>query len=274
MADYLNHPVFQAGIAPFFAGLLAMALLHRVRLGGLAAVVAFATAVALVSGFQFSPLTASRKIILLVLAAPLIGILIDFAFKPTRIGAWVLGIAAAGGALWAFYPILAQKPLMEALLPGATALLLTGWLVGYMQSALTDKPVRAGSAGLALGLGAGVAAIFGAYATFGFYGVALGAGAGGLLLVQMIQGKRFPAGSTFVLTIALAAGLIASGAVILAQLQWYAALILALLPVAMRIPGPEKSPVWLQAVVYSFYGFVIATAACATAYYATRGTPV
>jgi hypothetical protein len=273
LEEYLNHPAVQGGVAPFLVGLLVMAVFHRIRLGGLAVVAGFLTAVILSNALQFTPLTASRKIVMLVLATPLIGILIDFAFKPTRLGAWVLGIAAAAAGLWVFYPVLSQKPWQESLAPGATALLLCGWLVGYMQAALADQPVRAGSAGLALGLGTGVAAVFGAYAGFGLYGIAIGAASGAFLLVQMVQNKKFSGGATFVLPVALGSGLLAAGAVILSQLQWYAALILAVVPVAMRIPGPERAAVWLQAIVYSLYGFVISAAACAVAYYASRGAP-
>ncbi|MSQ73812.1 MAG: hypothetical protein EXR27_21450 [Betaproteobacteria bacterium] len=273
MEEFLSHPAVQAGVAPFVAGLVVMALFHRVHLGGLAVVAGFASAVWLINGFTFVPLTATRKIVLLVLAAPVVGMVIDFAFKPTRLGAWILGFAGALSALWVFFPVLSQKPLMEALIPGATAVVLCGWLTGFMQAGLAGQPVRAGSAGLALGLGAGGASILGASALFGQYGIAVGAGSGAFLLVLMILNRKHAAGSTLVLPVALACGLLASGTVILAQLQWYAALILALVPLAVRIPGPERAGVWLQAIVYSLYGFVVVAGSFAVAWYASRGVP-
>jgi hypothetical protein len=115
-------------------------------------------------------------------------------------------------------------------------------------------------------VGAGTAAIFSASFSYGSYGMALGAGAGAFLLPQMIRGKKAIAGATFTLPAMLIGGLVAVGAMLLAQLPWYSALILALVPVAVRLPGPEKRSVWLQAIVYSTYGFIVAGAACILAW--------
>jgi len=155
--------------------------LQPLRLGGLAAAAAFLVAMQLVSGIQFSPLTATRKIVLLAMAAPVAGVLIDFAFKPTRLGAVLLAAAA---------------------------------------------------------------------------------GAGAFLLPQMLMGRRSHAGGTFTLPAMLIGGLIATGAMVLAKLPWYALLVLALVPLAVRLPGPERAPVWLQAVIFSLYGFAVAGLAC------------
>jgi hypothetical protein len=258
LENFFAHPAVQAGVAPFAAALLVVMLLHRLRLGGLAVVAAFLTTYYLVAGFTFSPLTVTRKIALLAIAAPVVGMLADFAFKPTRIGAVVLALAGAAGALWAFYPVLSQKAAAEAWLMGASALVSIAWVVGFSQIALSEHPLRAGAAGLALGLGVGVAAIFGASATYGSDGIALGAASGAFLLPQLISGKRSFAGSTFTLSVTLTAGLLAAGTMILAKLPWYAVLVLALIPVAARLPVPERAPAWLQAFLLSLYGFTVA----------------
>ncbi|MGB7541700.1 MAG: hypothetical protein WBM28_06760, partial [Burkholderiales bacterium] len=181
MEDFFAHPAVQAGVAPFVVALVVVALLHRLRLGGLAVVAAFLTTYYLVAGFTFSPLTATRKIALLAIAAPVVGMLADFAFKPTRMGAVVLALAGAAGALWAFYPVLSHKAAAEAWLMGASALVSVAWAAGFSQAALSAQPVRAGAAGLALGLGVGIAAIFGASATYGSDAIALGAASGAFL---------------------------------------------------------------------------------------------
>ena len=111
--DLLNHPAVQAGAAPFIVALVVALVLHRVRLGGLAAVAGFATAVGLIAGFSFEPLTATRKLILLVLAAPVLGLMIDFAFKPTRVGNAILAVAGGLAAIWVFLPVLRQKEAHE-----------------------------------------------------------------------------------------------------------------------------------------------------------------
>ena len=253
-------------VAAFVVALVVALLLRPLQLGGLAVVAAFLTTVYFVSGLGFSPLTATRKIIILSIAAPVVGILIDFAFKPTRIGAVVLALCAAAGALWVFWPVLAQKPAAEGWLLGASAVVVISFVVGYSQLYLAADAVRAGAAGLGLGLATGVAAVLSASLTYGGYGIALGAGAGGFLLPQMITGKKSFAGATFTLPAMLTGGLVAAGAMVLAQLPWYALLVLGLVPVGARLPAPGKAPVWLQAVLLSLYCFVIGAVACALAW--------
>jgi hypothetical protein len=263
MNDILNHPAVQGGAAPFVAALIVALVLGRGRLGGLCMVAAFATAVFFVAGFTFTPLTATRKIILLGFAAPIVGMLADFAFKPRKIGALVVALAGGAGALWALWPVLAQKEAAQSWLLGGTAVAAVAWLVGFSQMYLSDNGIRAGAAGLGLGLGAGIASILGASASYGLYGIALGAGAGAFLLPQMITGKKAEAGATYMLTATLIAGLIAAGTMVLADLRWYSVLVLALVPVAATLPVPEKAPLWLQAILVSLYTFVVAGAVCA-----------
>ncbi|HVQ62090.1 MAG TPA: hypothetical protein VMS53_08415 [Burkholderiales bacterium] len=268
MSDLLANPAVQGGVAPFVAGLVIAVLLGRFRLGGLAVVAAFATAVYFIAGFNFSPLNATRKIILLGFAAPIAGIVVDFAFRPTRLGSIILAIAAAAAAAWVFWPVLSQKELARALLPGATALLAAAWVVGYSEQRLAGDSVRTAASGLALGAGTAVAAIFGAALTYGLYGAAIAAGSGAFLLVQMITGKRSYAGATFTLSATVVTILIASAAMILAQLPWYSVAVLALVPVAAGLPLPAGAALWLQAVLSSFYGLVVAGIACALAWHA------
>jgi hypothetical protein len=266
MDDLLSNPAVQGGVAPFVVALVVALALQPLRLAGLSIIAAFATCVYFVSGFQLTPLTATRKILLLCIAAPLIGVVLDFAFRPNRSGAALLALAAAAGALWAFWPVLAQRLASDAWLLGGTAALAVAFMVGFAQLQLAGDAVRAASAALGLGLGAGVAAIFSATALYGLYGIALGAGAGAFLLPQMIRGQKSFAGATFTLSAMLTGGLIGAGAMILAKLPWYSLAALAFVPVAARLPGPEKSPVWLQAVIFSLYAFVVAGLACLLAW--------
>ena len=92
--------------------------------------------------------------ILIALVAPAIGILVDFAFKPTKLGAALLALAAGGAAWWAFGPVLAQRPASEAGLLLASAIVVAAFVVGFGQAALAADGVRAGAAALALGIGA------------------------------------------------------------------------------------------------------------------------
>lgn len=269
MNDLFNHPAVHGGVAPFALALLITVSLQRFRLAGLSVLAAFLTCMYLVSGLQFSPLTATRKIWLIGAGAAAAGVVCDLALRHARPAALLASIAAVAAA-WTFWSVLHQKPAQEGWLLGAVAVLSAGFLVWSSLRWLADDAVRAGAAGLGLGLGVGVAAIFSASATYGLYGIALGAGAGGFLLPQMISGRKWFAGTTFTLTITLLAGLVGAGAMILASLPWYSLLVFALVPLAARAPGPGRAPVWIQAVVFSSYSFAVAAVACYLAWPAAQ----
>ena len=174
MQALLQNPAVQAGLIPFVVALVVAELLQRVRLSGLALVLAFAAMVYLTHVFAFGVLTAPRKIVVLGLAAPLFAIL-PAVFQ----GAWVrplLTALGAAAAVWMAWRILENQALARMLLWGAGGAAYTAWLV-YWSSKLHNHPVRAGAAGMALGVGTGVAAIFGASLTLGMFGAALGAAA-------------------------------------------------------------------------------------------------
>ena len=260
MEEFLGNPAVQGGVAPFVVGLIVVAILGRAKLGGLAVVAAFAVCVHLASGLTFTPLTALRKVVLLGLIAPVVGIAIDFVLRAGR--TQTIAVALAFGALtvWVFWSVLQQKPAAEALLLGGAAAVFVAWVVGWTVD-LAGQPVRAGAAALMLGLGAGVSAILGASALLGLYGIAIGAGAGAFLLVQMLTGRRIAAGATLTLSASVAAGLIAAAALVLAQLPWPALVALGLIPLAARLPAPDRLPVWAQAFIVSAYGLAVAVVA-------------
>src|SRR5262245_57802387 len=119
----LDNPAVQAamqgGAAPFVAALIVAALLARTRLAWLAIVAGYATQVALSTGFSFTPLSASRKILLLALLAPLIGLGVDMLGLRTRAVAGLLAAVAGAAAVWVFVTLLAQKEGAQMWLAGA-----------------------------------------------------------------------------------------------------------------------------------------------------------
>ncbi len=270
MKDLLANPVVQSGVAPFAAGLAVAGLLIPLRLAGLAAGAGFLAAVWLIGNFGFAPLTATRRIVVLALAAPVLGALADLAFRPTRATAPALGAIFGAAAIWAFWSVLSQKDLPQGLVAAAGVAALVAWIVAFTASLQGDS-VRAAAAGLALGVGTGVAAVLGASALLGQYGLALGSACGAFLLLVMVLGRRVAAGTTLALSASVAASLLGAGALLLAQLPWTALAALALVPVAVRLPLPEKSPAWLQAIVASIYSLAPAGAACFLAWQAGRG---
>lgn len=260
MGGFFDHPAVQGGVAPFVVALAVVLLLRRFNLAGLALAAALATVAYFLNGPTVVPLTVTRKIILLGLAAAAVGFLADALFKSSRALAAGLSVVGAACAVWAFWTVLIQKPIGDSALLGGGIALFVGSMVAIL-GALQAQPVRAGGAALGLGLGTGVAAILGASATYGLYGIALGAGAGAFLLVQMVTGRTITAGAVFALPAALAASLLGAGAMLLAQLAWYALALLLLVPAAAFLPLPQKQPVWLQSVVVSLYTFAAASVA-------------
>lgn len=154
MEAWLNDPMVQASLAPFLAGFAVALLLFKLRLGGLAALAGFLTTVYLSGGLSFVPLTATRKLIVLGIAAAALGAIADLAFKPRRGTQIGLGVLFGGAAIWGFWSVIAQKPAAEAMLAGGGVALFVAWTVGFMCSLQRDS-LRAAAAGLGLGLGAG-----------------------------------------------------------------------------------------------------------------------
>lgn len=258
MQELLQNPMVQGGIAPFLMAIIVAELLQRLRLSGLAIVAGFAATVYLASGFSFEPLTATRKVVLIGLLSPLAALVLDY------LGAYWLRplLAAAGGMLtwWVTERILQQQALPTLLMWAAGISFYTGWLVYWMDN-LAHSPVRASSAGLALGLGTGTAALFGASALLGLYGMALGAAAGAFLLLQMITNQNLPGGRSLTLPLSLVAALLGTLAVLSAHLPWYALPALGAIPLVVHIPISERSPVWIQSILLSAIALVFAALA-------------
>jgi hypothetical protein len=246
-----------------------MLLLYRTRYGGLAVIVAFFTAVYLVAGFSLTPLNATRKIFLSGFAAAVLGVVIDAvsAARWKRLGPPASAALAVAAGLWVFWPLLAQKETGEALTKGAAIVAALAWLAAFAQWKLAGDGVRAGSALLGTALGVGIAAILAASATYGTYGIALGAGAGAFLLVQMIRGRESTAGATLALPGALLCGLIPAGTLMLAQLPLSSLLVIALAPLGSLIPLP-RMPLWARAVLWSVASLAIAGVGCYLAWHA------
>ncbi|BBJ22376.1 hypothetical protein [Candidatus Nitrotoga sp. AM1P] len=255
MQELLDHPAVQGGLAPFVIALIVAELLQRLRLSGLAIIAGFAITVYLVSGFSFEPLTSARKIVLLGLLSALLALtLLQFNWRPLRL---ILTIAGGIATVWMALRILQQQDMTHMLLWSGGCALYVGWLIFWMDT-LHESPVRAGSAGMALGLGTGGSALLGASALLGQFGLALGAAASAYLLLQAISNSRLPCGRSFTLPLSLIAGLTGCLAVLTAQLPWYALTVLAGIPLAAKIPVSEKMGLWLQSLLLS-----IATLACA-----------
>ena len=272
MQELLQNPAVQAGVLPFAAALLAAAALRNTRHLGLAIAAAFLCAVGLTMGFGFESLTSVRKLVLVAIAAAAMGVVLETVTNQPR---WphrlLVGVAVAIAALWVLQRILAQRDAPFAALAGAGAVLYCIALMAGGERASRD-PVGAAAAALILGLASGALALLGASAQLAQLGIALGAGAGAVLLVQMLRGAGAPVGWTLALFALAACGLIGLLAVATGSLPWYCLLPLPLIPWAATAAPGQAKPVWQRAVLASLFALVPALAAVALAWF-TAGTP-
>lgn len=258
MHALLTHPATQAVLAPFLIALLTAEVLQRLRLSGLAIVAGFAMTVYLAGSFALIPLTESRKIIWLCLASGLLAI-------PLGLLNWslwraVLTVLAAAAAVWVVQRVLLQQPTAVALQWGLGCALYVGWLVYWMDD-LQDSPIRASSAGLALGLGSGAALLIAGAALLGKYDLAIGSAAAAYLFIMFVSNSYLPCGRVFTLPIALVTGLSGCLAVLTVKLPWYGLVPLALIPLAAKLPISEKTSVWVQITLLSTITMFCALAA-------------
>ncbi|MDP3797893.1 MAG: hypothetical protein Q8R06_12200 [Polaromonas sp.] len=272
MEELLQNPAIQAGVVPFVTALIAAALLMRTRLLGLAQVAGFAAVVALAIGFSFESLTSTRKLVLVGLFTLLPILLLELREGSTRAAARAaIALVAGLAGVWVALRVLQQKETAAALLAGVAAAL---YLAALVESTLRvgSDPVRGAATGLMLGLAGGALALLGASALLAQMGIAVGAAAGATLLVQMIAGKRSPAGATLSLPASVVAGLVGLLAVFTASLPWYCLLPTLAIPWATRLVPAGSRPVWLTAFLTALAALVPLLLAVGLAWF-TAGTP-
>lgn len=238
MDELLVNPMFQAGAAPFLATLVLAAILCALRFPawGVSVAVGFLITVYLVVGYQFVPLTSQRKIVILGIGAALIGLLLDFCVRCRRRLFPILPLAAIAGTLWLIWPVLMRKEGNELWLLAIVCVVYIAWVVVLFEG-MRGQAWRAATGVFVLAMGTGLSVLLAASALLSQLGLAIGAGAGAVLLVAL-GGSAVAAGSAFTLFASLVVGLVAIGGYVYAQLPVYIFLPLALIPLLAHIPVP------------------------------------
>ena len=269
MSEWLQHPAFQAGIAPLAVALVVGFALQGTRYAWLAIVAGYATLVAQTNGFSFDPLTAGRKVLLLSLVAPLVGIALD-ATGARKAAIAVVALAFGAASLWVFQSVLVQRAGQELALQAGGIALFTLTLVALLLRMRGDG-LRVGASGVGLGLGLGVAALLSASIGYFMAGVAIAASAGAMLLVQLARREAISAGALGALSIGVPAALAAAGTFMLAQLPWYALPALLLVPAAVLIPSVSDAGPWRRAFAFGFTALAAGAVPVLAAWLAARG---
>ena len=258
MHELLSHPAIVAGLLPFIVALITTELFQRLRLSGLAVIAGLAATVYFIGDFGFDPFTVARKIIWLGIAASVIAI-------PLSLLAWsywrpILAIMATGCAVWVTWNLLQKQSIADELLWGVGCAVYAGWQVFWFDR-LQNKSVAAGNAGFALGIGTGMVALLSTSVQLGEFGLALGAASAAYLFIQAITNSRLSCGYSFTLPLSLVAGVVACYSFMSTRQPWYTLPVLALIPLAAKIPVSERWALWLQTLVLSLLTFTCAGAA-------------
>jgi len=246
MEDLLTNPIFQTAVVPFIVALLAGLILNRCGWywAGLTIVIGFIACAWLIMDLKLFPLSSTRKIILLGLAAVAAGAGLDFYSGTRRYIPQALFICGAAAALWVIWPVLMRREGLEFWLLATGTGIYTGWQM-TMLDRLRQQPIRAGSAALSLGVGTGVSAIMGASALLGQLASSIAAASGAYLLLALFFSKQ-PAGSLLTIPVALLCGLLGIAGYVYATLPWYVLPLLAIIPPLACIPLPEQKSIWLK----------------------------
>ncbi len=124
---------------------------------------------------------------------------------------------------------------------------------------------------LGLGLATGIAGLLSASIGYLLAGVSIAAGAGALLLTQVLSRAKLVPGYLGTLTCGLLTALFAVGSVLLAELPWYALPLLLLVPLAVTLRVPERAPFIVRAAVLAGYALIAAALPVLVAWFAPRG---
>jgi hypothetical protein len=254
--ELLGHPAVQGGLAPFLAGLAAALVLFPVRLSGLAAAGGFFAAV-----YLTGHLGLEKKLLLVSAAAAGVGALCDLAFRPTRAAGVVLGIAFGIACFWIFLDTLGGMRAQRLVLYAIGIGVLVAATVAFA-SFSHDEPQCAGAAGVGLGLASGVLAYLGGAKLLALWGFGLAAGAAGFLVISILLGRAVLAGATLTLSVGVIGAALAVAVALQRGLKWQYAALLALVPLAVRLPLPARSAAG-QAMVALIYALAVAGGVCA-----------
>ena len=269
--DLFDRSAAQESLAPLIIALIVAVALSRTRVAWLAIVAGYATTVFFNGDFAFSPLTATRKVILIGFVAALVGLAVDLIpRKPRHLGASV-AIIAGIVSIWAFLSVLSQREVIAGVTTGVGIAAFVAVLAALVLR-LRNDGLQAGAAGLGLGLATGIAGVLSASLGYLFAGIAVAAAAGALILTQVILSRRLAAGFTGALPLGVLTALFAAATLLLAQLPWYTLPLLLLVPLAASLPVPAHTRITASAAISCGYALAAALVPVLAAWYAARGS--
>jgi hypothetical protein len=265
MDQLLNRPEFQSAVIPFFVAMLLYSGLRKLTATAWiwALFAAFLISSGLINGVTITPLTGTRKIILLVLGSLILAGLTPYLIRQVKLQRAAAPILTILALLWVFGKVVARLDFTGIVLFLAGGVGLVLWLL-WMFDRIANDNSRLHGAGFTLLLGIGLSATAAASALLGQLALSLAAASGGVLLAWVLQGKAVGTGrvigSISTLPYVLSAALIGLAAIIFARLPWYALIPLAAIPLATSLVPVKPDTRFLSALVNSLPGLIIALA--------------
>ncbi|MDH5376947.1 MAG: hypothetical protein OEX00_01330 [Gammaproteobacteria bacterium] len=272
--DTLNHPAFQAAVAPFFVAIAVAFILGKIRLlpQGIALPLAWLSTVWLTIGFSFSPLTSTRKIVLIALITLVIGVVLDITRTQKKSVMWLTSFATMACAIWIIWPTLQRQE-------GAdywSMLLLSSfyclWIV-YTSHFSAHKAKASSVAILALGLGTGVSALLGATAMIGQLGSAFAAAAGAFITLILLK-SEVKTGFSFMLPASSLIALLGVSSVVYASLPWYALAPLLLIPALTQAPMATAQHGWKKILILALHILPLSAVSIGITFYVSGAPPI
>jgi len=260
--DTLSLPEIQSAVAPFVVALISGLVARTIGRGWspIGAVIGFLVAAWLINGVQFTPLTGTRKIILLAVAAGIVGVVIDAAGR-LRLRPVILAVPSVGAALWMIWNVLARRDGSQWLILAGSASVYVAWLVVVLDTG-RQRAIPTVCAGVALAIGTGAITLLSASALLGQLGFALAAANGAVLLLAVVW-KNTSVGASFTLPVGMLAGLLGFAGLVFARVPWYGLTILAVVPLSAYVRLPTRMPRVVLAALHTLIGVGISAGAVA-----------
>lgn len=252
MTDWINHPGFQAAVAPFILAFLVALLSNRFResLSGLSIFAGFIVTTLLITDISFEPLTSTRKIILVTILASIVGVIFQFTTLRRRYITATLATCSAIAALWILWPVLIRKELLDATIMGISSAIYCIWIT-IIFSNINSKSIKMSSAATTLGITTGGAATIGASAFLGQLSMSLGFAAIAYLCAHILlkHNRNQSTDTIFSTSFAIPIALLAMASTVYAKLPWYVLPLLALQPLMTYIPFTNHGSVYKRAIL-------------------------
>jgi len=264
MEQLLSRPEIQSAVVPFLIALVVYLGLQKLTATAWlwALLAAFLGSAALINGLTLTPLTGTRKIILLIIASFFTATLLPWVMPNRNLQRRFTTIASQIALLWVFWAVLTRmdSAAMVLFLVGTISLVL---VLEWSFVRVAEQPAQLHGAGVSLLLGVGLSTTVAASALLGQLALALAAASGGAFLGWVLIGNargQTASQPVTVIPYVLAPALLGVAAVIFARLPWYALVPLALIPFAVSLVPQKTESRFLHALLSSLPGLVIAIA--------------